>query len=282
MRTEDDLRAALTALERHAPARDKVLSAPARHRRRPFITTAAITAVAAAVAVVMIVIPGRSPARAPVAGHAPLDLQAKLLAALNSTGDDIVFSRTIKPYEGKQVQEDWCGNCLDPRNGTVVRDRTLLLNPNGTRNSEWVMSYTQNPSLGVIPHAMKNNKDATWAKVLDVRYYSRTWDTQTWAILSDMNPASGTDIRQGVGAGGWKQVGTSTIDGQAALKLEAVHSAPSVSYLWVNAQTYVPIRWVVFNNGALWMQVDYRMLPDTPANQAQLVVTIPPGFRHMG
>jgi hypothetical protein len=104
MRTEDDLRAALTALERHAPAAARVLpggSRGASRRRRPPRATRLLAGIAAAAAlagvVTALVLSGGTDKPMPNGAVVPAvpvtktTLQAKLLAAFSAAGNVIVY-----------------------------------------------------------------------------------------------------------------------------------------------------------------------------------------------
>ncbi|HEX4223384.1 MAG TPA: hypothetical protein VHZ97_13535 [Pseudonocardiaceae bacterium] len=55
-------------------------------------------------------------------------------------------------------------------------------------------------------------------------------------------------------------------------------STPQSLRIWVDATTYLPMRKQIQINGAWSDPVDYTWLPATPANQALVTSSIPPGF----
>ena len=74
-----------------------------------------------------------------------------------------------------------------------------------------------------------------------------------------------------------------TIDGQPAIEI-SYPGANGILHilLWVNAQTYLPLRmdklhYINRDPGSV-QQHDFQFLPVTPANLAKIAVTIPPGY----
>jgi ferric-dicitrate binding protein FerR (iron transport regulator) len=112
-----DLRAAFGSLERHAPVAEKVLAraqARSRQRRRMRIGGLATVAAAAATAVVVSLLPGGPAAPGGTAsqrhGQAPpvTTLRAKLLAAFESAGGQIMYERTTGYSDGGGAgTENW-------------------------------------------------------------------------------------------------------------------------------------------------------------------------------
>jgi hypothetical protein len=91
----------------------------------------------------------------------------------------------------------------------------------------------------------------------------------------------------GIATGAWRVVGRTHLDGQQVIELSEnghVHGPvflePLPVRLWVNAQTYLPIRLIMgTRNGSEGMTVqEFRYLPPTPANLALLRVPIPAGY----
>jgi hypothetical protein len=75
-----------------------------------------------------------------------------------------------------------------------------------------------------------------------------------------------------------------TIDGQPAIEI-SFPGADGILHivLWVNAQTYLPLRmeklhWINQDPGSV-QRYDFQFLPPTAANLAKLTVTIPPGYK---
>jgi hypothetical protein len=94
------------------------------------------------------------------------------------------------------------------------------------------------------------------------------------------NPAA---LVRGIADGAWRVVGRTRLDGQQAIELSETGRGteilePMPVRLWVNAQTYLPIR-LVSGAASTGMTVqDFRYLPATAANLALLRVPIPAGY----
>jgi hypothetical protein len=119
-----------------------------------------------------------------------------------------------------------------------------------------------------------------------------TWSrfTATVPIGSDISPGAifgPANLARDIASGAWRVVGRTQLDGQQAIELSETDRGdnntalePLPVRLWVNAQTYLPIRLVAGpKNGIEGMTViDFRYLPPTPANLARLRVPIPAGY----
>jgi hypothetical protein len=82
--------------------------------------------------------------------------------------------------------------------------------------------------------------------------------------------------------------GTQRVNGVEALEFKLAPRARMTFFqltFWVDPATYLPVRTVLTDepnsagyNPADRIQIDYQWLAPTPANVAELDVTIPPGF----
>jgi hypothetical protein len=119
-----------------------------------------------------------------------------------------------------------------------------------------------------------------------------TWSrfTATVGIGSDISPGAifgPSTLAHDISAGAWQVVGRTQLDGQQAIELNETDRGdnntalePLPVRLWVNAQTYLPIRLAMgTRDGSTPMGfVDFRYLPPTPANLVLLQVPIPVGY----
>jgi len=313
VRTEDDLSAALTSLERHTPAAERVLPGTARteEQRRgsrglrspKAIGWASGIATAAALAGVglAVTLPGTTkpvipngPEASPGHAAAPATLRARLLAAFSATSGEIVYERSTFSGGSTQTQENWYYP-WQASTGQQVRSRQLILNADGTPYQDVEDIYTM-PAAGTIPPGLP---PATVAKlkthllvgvvaasgeIIDVEYGNDTWSDQKDHLLLDSDPASPGIVLYDIKHENWTVVGHTELDGHDAIKLSWT-DAGSVSYLWVDASTYLPLREVVNlpvgGPGKMITttdETDYELLPATPANLALLTTPIPAGF----
>jgi hypothetical protein len=85
------------------------------------------------------------------------------------------------------------------------------------------------------------------------------------------------EIKQGLTDGDITVLGQEQLDGKPVVKMHRdARKADVPMDLWVDATTYLPVRW-------LWRQenstpFDVTWLPPTPENLAQLTTVVPPGF----
>lgn len=75
-----------------------------------------------------------------------------------------------------------------------------------------------------------------------------------------------------------------TVDGQQAIEVSYPGANGILHFLlWVNAQTYLPLRMdklhFLNENSNSVQRHDFQFLPPTPANLAKVAVTIPPGYK---
>jgi hypothetical protein len=319
MRTEEELRAALLALEREAPAAARVLPKTIirndngilprviRHRRLAGRTAALGTAavIGAGVAVVVTLLPGGVAGSHPQARALPSHqaLRAKLLDALSAAASEIVYDHTTvtasditHPYAtpdpflpglatgtaSESWYYPWRANA-----GQQVRGRLLTLNPDGTPAQDTGVSYPEPTEV----------QETAAAEFTDVDYAHHTWSEQrTSGWIADSIAGSPLSIWELIHNVPWSVVGRTELDGQPAIKLK-LEGSGQPSYLWVNAQTYRPLRetytfggdgmlgvgangsWHSLNFGQASIVTDYQYLAPTTANLAKLTVPIPSGFR---
>lgn len=295
MRTENDLRTAFTALERHAPAAARVLPGARSHSsqglRSPrtirWVAGIAATAALAGVVTALTLPSGTSNTNqnGGVASGIPIaktELRAKLLAAFSAASDDIVYEySTIKQPTGDRplVQKTWISP-WQVRAGQRTHARQLSLIGG---KPQWDIEGSFPTSTPGIPPM--NGK----SKVININYENRTWSSQTLPAISYTSsiyfgtvdqPAS---ILSAIKSKAWTIVGDTTLDGRAAIELFRTDPGGPVR-LWVDAHSYLPLH-LEFGNSAKsapgFTQMDFEFLPPTQANLARLAAPIPSGFRHV-
>jgi hypothetical protein len=80
-------------------------------------------------------------------------------------------------------------------------------------------------------------------------------------------------IRSQLACGAYTVAGRQVVDGVNTIKITG---ASGQFTFWVNPATYLPVQMTMGQR-----QTDFHWLPATPANLAQLKVTVPDGFRHV-
>ena len=80
-------------------------------------------------------------------------------------------------------------------------------------------------------------------------------------------------IRSQLACGAYTVAGRQVVDGVNTIKITG---ASGQFTFWVDPVTYLPVQMTMGQN-----QTGFRWLPATPANLAQLKVTVPAGFRHV-
>jgi hypothetical protein len=313
VRTEDDLRAALASLERHAPHPARVLpsrqATPHRGLRSPkglrWIAGGTAAAALAGVVTVLTVPGGVTSGHIPN-GHvapartsaAPRTLRAKLLAAFAAASGQIVYEHSTWTVggSGATAMDSWYYP-WQARQGQLVRSRRLSLNANGTPFQDVADIYRM-PAPGSVPAGappavraklkspLLSGVVAAFGEIIDVEYGNRTWSDQKHHLLLDDDPGAPVELAHEVGVRDWTVVGTSRLDGRRAIELTWPVAPGSRSYLWVDASSYLPLREESsFQEGSPgnWVTAtvrdDYQLLTATQANLAKLTPPIPAGFR---
>lgn len=301
MRTEDDLRAALVTLERHAPAAATVLPARTRSVKRIRLLAGVTTAAALAGLVTAVTLTTATHASipngsvAPAVPPAPATLRAKLLAAFSATAGEIVYERSTLTAGTTSVTQKWYYP-WQASPGRQVRSRQLILNADGTPYQDVEDIYTM-PAPGTTPAGLPANVAgklkghllvgvvAARGEIIDVEYGTKTWSDQKDHLLLDDDPGNPATVAYDIQHADWKVVGNTTLGGQAAIEL-SWKDAGSATYLWASARTYLPLREIatipVGGPGRMTtttMRTDYELLPAAPANLAKLTPPIPAGFR---
>jgi hypothetical protein len=304
---ESDLAEALAALERYAPDPDTVLRGLRGHPRRRTIrwrrplTVAAIASAAAAALVVALLAPvGRqAPPRLPSASS----VATAMLTAFDSVSGDVEYETQTGFNRGVKVDEyqSWSWPA-QPVPGQRQLNRTVY---SGTSPVSTAVKLTEDRGIeAVVPprgrglvrgqvtmvcflgsgqtgcgYGNRNTLPGTWSRF-----------TATVGVGSDIGPGAIFDphtLVSDISSGAWQVVGRTQLDGQQAIELSETDRGdnntalePLPVRLWVNAQTYLPIRLVIgVGGGGQGIAVqDFRYLPPTPANLALLRVPIPAGY----
>lgn len=292
MRTQDDLRTALTALERHAPAPARVLPGSgrpvSRGLRSPQATRwlAGITMAAALAGVVTaLALPGgtsstiRNGGVASPGAPAITTVRAKLLDAISSARGDIVYwSSTSQSPGATPIRSQKWAYPSQPSPGQLVRTRTVVFNNSKTPYEEWRYAFAMpakvNGSLG--------NTNAIKGEQIVLYYDSKSWyDQKDNAIVPNI-PNGAARVAALIRTKHWA-VSKTTLNGRAALELYGTAGDNSTYRLWADASTYLPLRetdTVPGPSGKIdTLTTDYAYLPATPANLAKLTPPIPAGFK---
>jgi hypothetical protein len=305
MRTEDDLRDAFAALERHAPSAAMVLpgarrKSAARHWRMPGLTAVGAAAAAAAVVVAMAVT--GTPAHTGAAdGSQDAALRTAILTAFSSASNEILYvhESSLGFGAGGAGRDDWYSPWL-AQPGQKVRVRSLLRYPDGQPQQDVGETYTV-PSGGIpatVPSLQSEGTPVLYvtATTTYVDYASRSW----WSVThrGDLGPMLDDPavIRDEIAQGHWLVVGHPTVNGQATIELRLSVSGSYPAWLrsvlamrlWVNAKTYLPVQEKATGVTSVRKGhvstyptfLTFQLLPTTAANLAQLQVTVPAGFRY--
>ena len=84
-------------------------------------------------------------------------------------------------------------------------------------------------------------------------------------------------IESGLRCGAFQVAGHQPVDGIDAIELTGIVGGRPAFTLWVDASTYLPVQMTADKE-----VMQFRWLPPTQANLAQLTGTIPPGFHRGG
>ncbi|MGW1802097.1 hypothetical protein ACWCQN_40905 [Streptomyces sp. NPDC001984] len=258
---------------------------PRRRRRRWMIAAPAGVAAAAAVAVGLVWAPGKpAPHTAPPAS--PTNLRTAVLAAFEDASGSMshaVVTWTV-PGSPKITFERWTyPGTAKP--GQLRRIRQLE-RVNGSPSQDVETIYT-------VPggSAAGRTKVLVKGELIDIEYQTRSWSRQKNTEINaadDAWPAPTTpdEIRQQIADGHFTVKGKVSLEGRAAIELTWSPAPQTVSRLWVDAKTYLPLK-SSFDGKAGRLGDEYNssvvtvydILPAIDANLALLKPPIPAGFK---
>jgi len=266
-------------------ALDRAISAEQAGRngqlRRPAVRRlAAVGAVAVAVVAAVVIVPLVRGGGGGGTGL-PGGLRAAILTAYDAGTADIlhVHQTLVAPNGTNDVSDQWA-RLVDAGQG--VQSRMRFSGAGGAAIQDVQITYNLPPGP---------TRFTAVGDVVDVDYPSHTWFHQPDGPI----PAPPWDIPDVIAVGSlgnflahgkWSDLGTTTLDGRAAIEL-VQHNPPAGKSLsvWIDPNTYRPIEealtYASTDQGhsvdrTVTSTVEY--LPPTPANVAQLHVTIPTGF----
>ena len=307
---------ALATLERYAPDTDvdTVLRAVRDGRRRAgpgrlafwrhrprLILSVAAAAVAAALAIALLPGAGRIPRPAAPGLPTATSVAKAMLTAFDSVSGDVEY-QTQAGFTGgttADVYRTWSWPA-QPVPGQRQISRTLF---SGRSPASPAVKLTEDMQVAFVtppPGAITTRGQVTMVCFLGsgqtgCGYGQKntrpgTWSRFTGQVLSGSDVGAGglfspAVLVRGVADGAWRVAGRTRLDGQQALELRETGRGrdiiePMPVLLWVNAQTYLPIRLVsgTASSGSGMTVEDFSYLPPTAANLALLRVPIPFGY----
>ena len=273
---------------------------PLRWRpRRPLILTAVVVAAAGALAVALL--PGAGARPAPPGLPAASSVASAMLTAFQGVSGDVEYETQTGSVRGtvSDIYQGWSW----PAQPVPGQRQLERIRYSGGSPASPVVKLTEDRGVSLVtppPGAGVARGQVTMVCFLGsgqtgCGYGQHDTRPGTWSRFTAQVPAS-TDVGaggwfnpavliRGIANGAWRVVGRTELDGQQALKLSETGHGPDVIeplpvLLWVNAQTYLPIRMVVGAASTGMAVQEFRYLPPTPANLALLQVPIPPGYPH--
>jgi hypothetical protein len=245
-------------------------------RRRVLLAAAPVAAGVAAAAVLADSLASSGP------GISVGDVRTAVLDAFErSSGDIVQLVRTYRLAAGPvMTQQAWTYPAFAVP-GQRVRFR-LFQSRDGVPQEDTESIYVQDQASAGL--SMSTDEGPRSAETTDVWYPDRTWfrgTTSSVLLAGGLSPAV---IRDQVADGGFTVVGT-TFGTLELTWSRTIGARTSVTTLWVDARTYLPLRSVSTARrgpGAgpvHTISTDYQVLPATTANLGLLTPPIPAGFR---
>lgn len=234
---------------------------------------------AAAVVAAVITSSGSGSARPTVSG-----VRTAILDAFQRTSGDIVYSiRTIQPSRGPETTQRAWVYPASPARGQLVSFR-LFQFQDGVPEEDTESIYVQDTAAGQLTQSTTQGPHT--AEIIDVEYATRTWSSQRSSsvlLAGDLSPSL---IRDEIASGRFTVLGRVSLDGRQSIELTWSSSFGPMTVrttLWVDAQTYLPLRSVQTQTAQHGMLLEtdttaYQILPATPANLGLLKPPIPAGF----
>jgi hypothetical protein len=266
----------------------------ARGRRLGLVATAISVAAAAAAATLTLVHPVSAPPSA--AGHritpgteaaatapgstAPGPVKQAILTAIGSAGADIMHltvSTTGGPSVGRGVLQYWWWPAK-PAPGQQVHLVFFGTNTRGEVTFTEPAAPPVNESLQPIPASGFFLVPAakTWQPISQ---FADGVFSGTSNYLLDESFMRSTYLPHGTVVNGH-----AAVDGRRAIEISDSGNPTLRVLLWVDAQTYLPLRqvkldWGSTNNPETRKVYDFEFLPPTPANLASLTLAVPSAYK---
>jgi len=282
-------------------------------RRRPWLVTTAVAAVAvsaAAAAFVAVTLLDRPavPARSAGAGPATHDKSvtgpagfagvtssgpraiAAVLTAFSTNADDILaVTKTMRGDFGTLGKTtSWLWPVQGAR-GSTVRTRTLTLTLGGARQmGQWLTStvstVTQSAADGTCaaifarPRILSSSATGVPGTLTAVNYLRHWWARGAVTVQAATVPSAAA-LRACLTSGQWSVTGRGVLHGTRVVELATPGGGER---LWVSAATFLPVRLVSSGPHVDTISFAFRFLPPTAANEALLATPSPPaGFRRL-
>jgi hypothetical protein len=273
-----------------------------RRRRHLVWLTAGATVMAAVAAGVSLTLTPRPPgseARARAAGGISsatmprgASLGSAILTAFDAHAADIlVFSKQATgggAADGRTVV--WLSPA-ESSPGELQHYRRLSLAANGTPRTDLEMSYTTPAArpFAATPDncaevftpprsTLASTSGGIRGQATAVSYGLKQW-SKGQVNITAAQFVGAAQLQTCLRAGRWDVAGRSDLNGRRVVRLVQPGGMES---LWLNARTYLPVRLVARTPSGETLTFDYRFLPPTAANLADLTPVIPPGFMSNG
>jgi hypothetical protein len=227
-----------------------------------------------------------------------------MLTSFSALSGDILYERSVlisaSGNEADQYQ-DWFWPAL-PVQGQQVRQRELVTQADTRTGQPMPLFEDWSAAYAMPPAPTKANPFATPVSILltmvcrspggGCGYGPTDTPSGTWSRttihqppeISDITPGADmynpADLAREIGQGQWQVLGTTRLDGQKAIELKetAKGTISPLQYLWVSAQTHLPL----FSKDSRGDKEFISYLPPTPANLAKLRVPVPAGYPRSG
>ncbi len=223
-------------------------------------------------------------------------LRAGIVKALDASSTDVLTIRlTSSISDGGALNEQIWLSPSDPAPGQQVRRRSLVMDASGAPVQDFEVTYTMPAEPATVTGASVAI-DATGAaaaafrttgSTIDIDYPSRSWSAQHDRSIVVATPDDLARVRAEIVSGGWTAGTRSTLAGRPAIELTWRDTAsPEVTHeLWVDADTYVPMREIYAypagspSDGPIGtIESEYTLLAPSAANLADLSPPLPAGF----
>jgi hypothetical protein len=268
----------------------------ARRRRRRLVlrslTGAAAALVAGAAALAVAVIPGATGTGRPAldAAYVIKNVSSALSAAEPGTIAQMTITTSGGPGAATSAEEwsngnEWRsvtystpGHPIYDEGFSPTSSYTLVSYPTKTWARQAGIGSPAVPSLG-----SPSTKRACGPVVGASPVLFRLGLPGTSTSASSLPTTVATALHTAVSCGSLTVAGRQTVDGTDAIKLTSRTGSLIAETIWVNPDTYLPVRVVVRSayTPGLRQTADFTWLPPTAQNLAKLTVPVPGGFRQV-
>jgi hypothetical protein len=274
------MRESFTDVRSATPVEQIVSRSQVIRARRRIPGAVAIVAVAAAAGTAVALIPAGSVKPAGVTTQTTAYVVSHVARALDAMPGHAVVATQWTPSGSTDLRDSWT-------NG-AGGSRQEVFTAAGQPLSQRGISFSGSAGRMTSKVTVVNYQERTWWSKVNQFAGARTAPKITWtcgnaeSVIATWNSGEMTGLlHTELSCGELKVTGHGMAGGIPTVTLSGTFSGGGTVTYWVNATTYLPVRFRWTSRAGLVFQMNLQWLPPTTANLAKVQVQIPAGFTHV-